>query len=91
MTGTYSFKSGFYGLTDMPAMFQNAMVYTLINLENTFRFSDDILIVSKGSAEENKKYVFDCLHQLNEENFRHQINQVPLCKIKLDWLGNHIS
>ena len=81
MTGRYSFKSGFYGLTDMPAMFQNAMVYTLKILENTFRFSDDILIVSKGSAEENKKYVFDCLHQLNEENFRIKLTMFHFAKL----------
>ena len=28
MTGTYRFKTGFYGLTDMPAEFQKAMDYT---------------------------------------------------------------
>ena len=31
-TGTYRFKTGFYGLTDMPAEFQKAMDYTLIGL-----------------------------------------------------------
>ena len=36
MTGTYRFKTGFYGLTDMPAEFQKAMDYTLIGLINKF-------------------------------------------------------
>ena len=36
MTGTYRFKTGFYGLTDMPAEFQKAMDYTLIGLKNSF-------------------------------------------------------
>ena len=49
MTGTYRFKTGFYGLTDMPAVFQKAMEYTLIGLKNTFCFLDDIFFVSKGS------------------------------------------
>ena len=35
-TGTYRFKTGFYGLTDMPAEFQKAMDYTLIGLQNTY-------------------------------------------------------
>ena len=35
MKGTYRFKTGFYGLTDMPAEFQKAMDYTLIGLKNT--------------------------------------------------------
>ena len=34
-TGTYRFKTGLYGLTDMPAEFQKAMDYTLIGLQNT--------------------------------------------------------
>ena len=46
-TGTYRFKTGFYGLTDMPAEFQKTMDYTLIGLQNTYCFSDDnTLIVS---------------------------------------------
>ena len=32
MTGTYQFKTGFYGLTDMPSEFQKAMDYTLNRL-----------------------------------------------------------
>ena len=56
-TGTYRFKTGFYGLTDMPAMFQKALDYTLIGLENTLCFLDDVLIVSKGSYEEHMKLV----------------------------------
>ena len=36
MTGTYRFKTGFYGLTDMPAEFQKAIDCTLAGLDNTF-------------------------------------------------------
>ena len=35
-TGTYRFKTSFYGLTDMPAEFQKAMDYTLIGLQNRY-------------------------------------------------------
>ena len=37
-TGTYRYKTGFYGPTDMPAEFQKAMDYTLIGLQNTYIF-----------------------------------------------------
>ena len=47
LTGTYRFKTGFYGLTDMPAKFLKAMDYTLIGLRSTFCFLDDILTVRK--------------------------------------------
>ena len=45
----------------MPAEFQKAMDYTLIGLKNTYCFLDDILVVSKGSLEEHKRYVMSCL------------------------------
>ena len=32
MTGTYSFQTGFYGVTDIPAEFE--MAYNLIGLKN---------------------------------------------------------
>ena len=38
MTGTYRFKTGFCGLTDMPAEFQKAIDCTLAELDNTFCF-----------------------------------------------------
>ena len=44
----------------MPAEFQKVMDYTLIGLKNTFCFLDDILIVSKGSAEDHFNLVLDC-------------------------------
>ena len=65
MTGTFRFKTGFYGLTDMPAKFQKAIDYTLIGLKNTFCFSDDISIVSKGSEKDHFKLVLDCLKKLD--------------------------
>ena len=48
-TGTYRFVTGFYGLTDMPAAFQKVMDYTLVGLQNTHCFLDDIIVVSRGS------------------------------------------
>ena len=38
MTGTYRFKTGFHGLTDMQAEFQNAIDCTLAGLDSTFCF-----------------------------------------------------
>ena len=51
MTGTYRFKTGFYGLTDMPAEFQKPSNCTLAGPTNTFCFLDDILIVSRDRIE----------------------------------------
>ena len=91
MTGTYRFQTGFYGLTDMPADFQKAMDYTLIGLEYTYCFLDDILIVSKGSLNEHKNYVMKCLQRLDDENLRINLPKCHFGELKIDWLGYHIS
>ena len=59
-TGTYRFITGFYGLTDMPAEFQKLMECTLVGLQNTHCFLDDILVVSRSSKEEHLKLVYRC-------------------------------
>ena len=56
-TGIYRFVTGFYGLTDMPAAFQKVTVYTLVGLDNTHCFLDDIFFVSHGSKEDHLKLV----------------------------------
>ena len=91
MIGTYRFQTGFYGLTDMPAEFQKAMDYTLIGLKNTYCFLDDILIVGKGSLEEHKSYVMNCLERLDDENFRINLAKCHFGKSEIDWLGYHSS
>ena len=91
MNGTYRFQTGFYGLTDMPAEFQKAMDYTLICLKNTYCFLDDILIVSKGSLEEHKSYVMNCLKRLDDENTRIILHKCHFGQLEVDWLGYHIS
>ena len=57
-TGTYRFITGFYGLSDMPAALQKVMDYTLVELQNTHCFLDDIIVVSRGSKEEHLKLVY---------------------------------
>ena len=68
-TGNYRFKTGFYGLTDMPTEFQKAMDRTLMNLLNTFCFLDDVLICSVGSIVEHNQLVEKVLKRIDEEGF----------------------
>ena len=70
MTGTYRFKTGFYGLTDMPAEFQKAIDCTLAGLNRTFCFLDDILIVSRSGIEQHLDLVRKILIKLDQENLR---------------------
>ena len=48
-TGTYRFKTGFYGLTDMPKEFQKAMDNTLQSFLLFGRYSYSFKRLSSGS------------------------------------------
>ena len=91
MTGTYRFKTGFYGLTDMPAEFQKAIDCTLARLDNTFCFLDDILIVSGGGIEKHLDLVRKCLIKLDQENLRINLANCHFEKDKIEWFGHNIT
>ena len=91
MTGTYRFKIGFYGPTDMPAEFQKAMDYTLIGIKKSFCFLDDILIVSKSSEEDHFQLVIDCLKKLDADNLRIKLPKCHFAKQEMSWLGYSIT
>ena len=86
-TGTFRFKTGFYGLTDMPAEFQKAMDYTLIGLQNTYCFLDDIIIVSTGTEADHLAYVHKCLKKLDDDNLRINLQKCHFAKSEMEWLG----
>ena len=86
-TGIYRFKTGFYRLTDMPAEFQKAMDYTLIGLQNTYCFLDDIIIVSTGTEADHLAYVYKCLKKLDDDNLRINLQKCHFAKSEIEWLG----
>ena len=90
-TGTYRFKTGFYGLTDMPTEFQKAMDLTLINLTNTFCFLDDILIVSRGSLAEHNELVEKAMKRVEAEGFSLKLSKCEFSVHKINWLGYEID
>ena len=71
----------------MPADFQKAMEYTLIGFKIIYCFLVDILIVSKGSEEEHKHYVLNCVKRLDDGNFRTNLSKCHFSKLEIDWLG----
>ena len=86
-TGTYIFKTGLYGLTDMPAEFQKAMDYTLVSLQNTYCFLDDIIIVSTGTETDHLAYVTKCLKKLDDDNLRVNLQKCHFAKTEIEGLG----
>ena len=86
-TGTYRFKTGFYGVTDFPAEFQKAMDYTLVGLSNTYCFLDGIIVVSKSTKEPHLKDVYKCLQKLDADNLRINLSKCHFAKHQINWLG----
>ena len=86
-TVTYCFKTGFYGLTDMPAEFQKAMDYTWVGLTNEYCFLDNIIVVIKGSKKSHLKYVYRYLQKLDADNHRINLSKCHFSKYQINWLG----
>ena len=87
LTGTYRFKTGFYSLIDMPAELQKTMDYSLVGLQNTYCFLDDIIIVSTGTETDHLAYVTKCLKKLDEDNLRVNLQKCHFAKTEIEWFG----
>ena len=91
MTGTYRFKTRFYGLADMTAEFEKAIDCTLAGLTNTFCFLDDILTVSRGRIEHHLDLIRKCLMKLDQENLRIILAKCQFANDQIEWLGHLIT
>ena len=90
-TDTYRFKTRFYSLTDMPDEFQKAMDCTLVGLQNTYSFHDDIMIVSTGTESDHLSYVIKCLKKLDNDNLRLNLQKCHFAKTEIEWLGYKLT
>ena len=90
-TGTYQFVNGFYGLSDMPAIFQKTLDKTLENIDNKFNFLDDILIITKGSTLDHEHDIHKVLSRLDKENLAIKLEKCDFSKASITWLGYKIT
>ena len=67
------------------------MDYTLVGLQNTHCFLNDITIVSRGSKEEYLKLVYKCLKKLDEDNLRINLSKCHFAKTEIEWLGQNFT
>ena len=86
-TGTYRFKTGFYGLTDMPTEFQKAMDCTLQEIEGAICYLDDILIVTKGNIQEHNELVKKVMQRIDAEGWALKLSKGEFLVNQLTWLG----
>ena len=67
------------------------MDYTLVGLQNTACFLDDIIVINRGSKEEHLKLVYKCLKKLDEDNLRINLPNGYFAKTEIEWLGHKFT
>ena len=88
-TGHYRFKKGFYGLSDIPAVFQE-------HIDSVLEFKtpvwlDDIICVTNGDIEDHEKELREVLSKLQDAGYRASEKKTELFKKELTWLGYFIN
>ncbi len=90
-TGAYRFRTGFYGLADMPAEFQPVIDKVSMGTKGTHAFIDDILICTKGSQAENLREVNKVLEKLKNANVSFNLEKRHFMKEQIKWLGFELT
>ena len=88
-TGHYRFKEGFYGLYDIPTVFQEH-----INEVLEFKtpvWLDDIICVTNGTIEKHEQELREVLSKLQEAGYRASERKTELFKKELTWLGYQVN
>ena len=81
-TGYYRFLKGFYGLADIPTIFQEKIDQTLENKHPAWL--DDILVVTKGTKEQHKRELIDVLTKLENAGYRLSENKTEFFKSEIE-------
>ncbi len=88
-TGHYRFNRGFYGLADMPVIFQEKIDKTLKNTEPAWQ--DDVIIVTRGSIGKHKLKLHSVLGLLERQGYKASFKKLKLFEKKATWCGFSID
>ena len=88
-SGYYRFKKEFYGLADIPAIFQETIDRTLEN--STTAWLDDMIVVTRGDRNEHQNKLFDVLNSLEDAGYRASERKFEYFLNKTKWLGHEID
>ena len=88
-SGYYRFKKGFYGLADIPTIFQEKNNRTLEYC--TPAWLDDIIVVTRGDRKDHEKKLFDVLKKLEDAGYRASEKKSEFFQNKMKWLGHEID
>ena len=87
--GCYRFKKGFYGLADIPTIFQEKIDRTLEYC--TPAWLDDIIVVTRGNKQDHEKKLFDVLNKLEKAGYRASKKKSDFFMNRIKWLGHEID
>ena len=90
-TGTYRFITGHYGLSIMPLEIQKLIDITLKNLDCTFMYLNDILIVTKCGKSVHMQKVREVLKVLDSANWQLRAHKCKIACAKIERLGYELS
>ena len=88
-TGHYRFKKSFYGLSDIPTVFQEYIDKVLEFKKPVWL--DYIICVTNDSADDHERKLREELSQLEKTGYRASEKKTKLFKKELTWLGYHIN
>ena len=71
--------------------FPKSMDKILHNVQNTFTFIDDILVVTKGSKEEHINQVENVMKILDESGIRLKEETCQIEQSETEWLGYNLT
>ena len=88
-SGYYRFKKRFYGLADIPTIFQGTIDRTLGYC--TPAWLDDIIIVTRGSKQDHEEKLIDVLNNLEKAGNRASKKKSEFFMKQTKWLGHEIE
>ena len=88
-SGYYRYKKGFYGLADIPTIFQGKIYRTLEYC--TTAWLDDIISVTRGNKQDHEKKLFDVLNKLEKAGYRASKKRSEFFMNETKWLGREIN
>ena len=88
-SGYYRYKKGFYGLADIPTIFQEKIDRTLEYC--TPAWLDDIIVVTRGNKQDHEKKLFDVLNKLEKAGYRASKKKSEFFMNETKWLGHEIN
>ena len=85
-TGFYRFPKGFYGLADIPTIFQQKIDQTLETKHPAWL--EDIIVITKGSKQEHMEELIDVLTKLENAGYRLSESKSERFETEIECIGH---